>query len=161
MDHLERVRRDITTQRRDRRHFLPGKSNLTIVERKHRAHARHPLRTRQVDIAHPRMRPRTAQNRPIKHPRQFDIVSIPSSPGSLQRAINPRRRFTNNRKPLAQLPRRRLIVRNYDGNSLRITLKSKIERNPPRHQETPCERTARDILVLGFAAFNAASKTCE
>ena len=105
--------------------FLAGEADFAIIEREHRAHARQMLRGGHVDIANARVRPWTAQDRAVKHPGQFDVVSVMRGAGRLQRSIDARRRLADDRQAIAPLPRRRLVVRNDDGDVARVALESR------------------------------------
>src|SRR5260370_33580480 len=75
----------------------------------------------------------------MKHAGKREVVSRMRSASSLQRPINPRRSLANNRKPLPPLPRRRLIIRDNNGNVPQIPLNPQIKRNPTRHQTSPSD----------------------
>ena len=153
LDQLERICGDVRSDRGDRGDFLAGETDLAIVERKHCAHSRKILRSRQVYIANARVRPRTAQDRAVKHPGQLDVVSVMGRAGRLQRSVHARRGLADDRQAVAPLPWRRLVLRDDDSDVLRIALKAEVERDAPRHQTSLVTRP-------GWAALRAAANTC-
>ena len=160
-DQLERVGGQIGTDGGNRCDFLAGETDFAIFKCKNRAHAFEMLSRGQIDVANPRVRPRTAQDRAVKHPRQFDIVSVTRSAGRFQWSVNARRGLADHGQALAPLPRRRLVVGNDDRDLARVALKAEVERDAPRHQASFAARTERaDLAGAGLTALRAAAKTC-